>query len=100
MSIMSLTSPLQAIAQLLQMPVRIQHAEHSKTASPVLAAFKALIGSVKGSVANVYASISESSESRTARQQQEYLAEATDLYELEYRIKSLDRTTRSNYGWM
>ena len=104
MSIMSLISPLQAIAQFVQMPVRtqasIKHVVRTRTASPVLTAFKALIGSVKGNVASVYARVTEGSESRIARQQQAYLAQATDLYELEYRIKELDRSTRGNYGWM
>ena len=42
----------------------------------------------------------ESSSARMKRQQEAYLAEATDLYDLEHRMRELDRNDRSVPNWL
>lgn len=49
-----------------------------------------------GAVANVLRMLTESYDEREARAEQAYLAEATDMYDLEFRSRECDRQRRSN----
>jgi hypothetical protein len=49
-----------------------------------------------GALSNVVRMLTESHEEREARAEAAYLAEATDLYDLEYRSRECDRQRRSN----
>lgn len=49
---------------------------------------------------NVFKRLAESSERRESKRQEAYLAEATDVYNLEYRMRELDRQNRSKPTWM
>ena len=48
----------------------------------------------------MFARVFESSSTRMKRQQEAYLAEATDLYDLEHRMRELDRNDRSAPNWL
>ena len=50
----------------------------------------------EGKIANVVRMLTESADEREARAEQAYLAEATDLYDLEFRSRECDRQRRSN----
>ena len=55
-----------------------------------------------GSVAKapgLFARLTESAESRRSRLDTAYLSEATDLYDLEYRSREIDRRNQRNGGW-
>lgn len=52
-----------------------------------------------GKLDRAFSLLTESSEAREMRLQQAYLAEATDIYDLEYRSRAWDRQTRSNPNW-
>ena len=45
------------------------------------------------------ARLTESEESRRQRRDEAYLAQATDLYDLEYRSRECDRRNRGYGGW-
>jgi hypothetical protein len=44
--------------------------------------------------------LTESSECREWRRREAYLAESTDIYDLEYRMRELDRKDQSKPAWM
>lgn len=49
---------------------------------------------------DLFIRLAESPERRERERQEAYLAESTDLYDLEYRIRQLDRVDRSSAPWM
>ena len=51
-------------------------------------------------VASFFKRIGNAYEMSEAARKEAYLAEATDLYDLEYRIRQLDRGTRQTAAWM
>lgn len=52
-----------------------------------------------GVVARTVAMLTESSEARAQRLQEAYLAEATDIYELEFRSREWDRKVSAATPW-
>jgi hypothetical protein len=47
----------------------------------------------------LFARLTESADSRRRRLDTAYLSEATDLYDLEYRSREIDRRNHRNGGW-
>lgn len=54
-----------------------------------------LVTTLRTSVAQLVTYIGQSAEQRELKYQEAYLAQATDRYDLEYRIRELDRTRRA-----
>jgi hypothetical protein len=54
-----------------------------------------LVTSLRTAVAQLATYIGQSAEERELKYQEAYLAQATDRYDLEYRIRELDRTRRT-----
>jgi len=49
---------------------------------------------------DLFRRLAESTERRERDRQEAYLAESTDIYDLEYRMQELDRRNRSSAPWM
>ena len=58
----------------------------------------ALMGKALAHWGSISRQWSESGDARVARRQQDYLAQASDQYDLEYRIRELDRNNRP-HSW-
>lgn len=59
----------------------------------------ATIATAPSNINRAFSFLTGNSEARELRLQQAYLAEATDLYDLEYRSREWDRKARSNPSW-
>lgn len=70
--------------------------DDSKALTFVAADETAVQERAEGGIKMVFSRMSESSEQRALRLQMADLAEATDLYDLEFRSRAWDRKTRSN----
>ena len=53
-----------------------------------------------GSIASFFKRIGNAYELSEAARKEAYLSEAADLYDLEYRIRQLDRETVQSAAWM
>ena len=49
---------------------------------------------------NLFGRLAEGYERRERERREAYLAQSTDLYDLEYRMRQLDRDTRRVPAWM
>jgi len=49
---------------------------------------------------DLFRRMAENDERRERERRDAYLAESTDIYDLEYRIEQLDRETRPSAPWM
>lgn len=86
---------------LQQLPARISAGVHRIASAKTGAVASAIPadGSAKQATPGFFERIAASAERREIERREAYLAGATDIYDLEYRIAYMDREHRSNAYW-
>lgn len=84
---------------LQQLSARIGAGVHRITSGKTGAVASATVADSKTATLGFFARIAANAEQREVARREAYLAGATDIYDLEYRIAYMDRDTRSNAYW-
>lgn len=84
---------------LQQLSARISAGVHRSASAKTGAVASATPADSKPATMGFFARIAANAERRETERREAYLAGATDIYDLEYRIAYMDRETRSNAYW-
>lgn len=84
---------------LQQLSARISAGVHRIASGKTDAVASATPADSKPATMGFFARIAANAERRETERREAYLAGATDIYDLEYRIAYMDRETRSNAYW-